>query len=238
MSAAGGGLVVPIARGICWVNWAISLTRVKVKSVAIESDPTRLHGYIFAWFVALVAIGFLAPSHGAVALILVAIALYRLQDFLFASLDQALDLTGKRTFSEGVWQAPVLIALINLGQLVLVFGIAYHVLLDSSAFTPTPPSGRLGWLYLSWQSLPALGTGYLPNTSGARVLTVLESGIALVMLTITVARFLAGPPTPTKPPVVYASGDPALATRPKPTTPPMEKPAVSGQDNPGASGTD
>jgi hypothetical protein len=196
MNAAGDGLVVPIAKKICCINWTISLSRSKVKGRAIESVPKLLHGYILAWFVALAAIGYLGPSHGAAALILVAIALYRLQDFLFASLDQALDLTGKRTFPEGVWQAPVLIALINLGQLVLVFGITYHVLLGSSAFTPMPPNGRLGWLYVSWQSLPALGTGYVPNTSAARVLAVLESGIALVMLTIAVARFLDKPRPP------------------------------------------
>lgn len=130
---------------------------------------------------------------GAFGLICVAAAFYRLQDFLFASLDQALGLTGKRSFTGTAWQGPVLIALINLGQVVLVFAIAYQVLVTRSAFTPAPAGTRFGHLFLSWRSLPPLGSGYLPQTAGSRILAILESGTGILMLTITLARFLRGP---------------------------------------------
>src|SRR5439155_24092568 len=119
----------------------------------------------------------------AVCLVM-AIAFYRLQDLLFSSLDNALDLTGERDY-EGFGfdsRSPVLIALVNLIQVIVIFGIAYFELArhPRDSFFP-PVSGRFSYFLVSWHALPPLGSGGGAKTLMPLALSITESGVALIL---------------------------------------------------------
>jgi hypothetical protein len=187
-----------VVTGLCavsrWVSLSFILPRPFRWSGHLEENVIALHVYVLAWFGGLLAILLCGPVNGGWSLVLVGVAFYRLQDFVMATLDQALALTGKRNWTGGSSQAPVLIALVNIGQLVLIFAIAYQILIGDpaigSSFTGPPLQGHFGHLVLSWRCVPPLGNGYVPTTMRARVLTMIESGSALLMITITLSRFL------------------------------------------------
>lgn len=153
-----------------------------------------IHYYVLSWLAVLALILAAGPATGWPRFVMLGIVLYRLQDLIFSTLDNALMLTVKgQKHRKFAWQTPLMLALVNIVQIVLIFAIAYLVLTgqNSRAFTQ-PPSGRFGEFFLSWISLPPLGGGAAPLSTMARVLTVSEEATGLLIIVIAVGRFLAG----------------------------------------------
>ena len=148
-----------------------------------------------SYLIAILAFGL---RHGPLSLLLVLVAFYRLQDFMLSTVDQALQLTGKRNWPDSGFAAPILISLVNLCQLILVFAIAYQGLIGTTSFTGSfndhPHGGRVNALYLSFRSVPPLAGGDVAVSGLARSLSVAEAGCALVMLAVTLSRFLSASP--------------------------------------------
>jgi hypothetical protein len=121
----------------------------------------------------------------------------RLQELMFSTLDSALMLTdsGREAFRGFAWQTALMLALVNIIQIVLIFAVAYLVLTgpNPGAFSHLS-AGRSSEFFLSWISLPPLGGGATPLSTTARALTISEEATGLLMIVIAVGRFLAGQP--------------------------------------------
>ena len=115
------------------------------------------------------------------------LALYRLQDLLFGTIA---DCFGFQPFN-GEWQSKVVLAIINIVQIVMIFAIAFLVFTTANAFSPPAPSGRFGHFYLSWNTLPPLGNGFAAQTVRARLLVMIESGAGVLLTVIALSRFLS-----------------------------------------------
>ena len=109
----------------------------------------------------------------------------------------------------GSWQSKVGLAIVNLAQLVVIFALAYLAFAPGTAFRPAPPPGRFGYVYLSFSSLPALGSGFAAQTQVARVLVMIESAIGIALTVIALGRFLSITDSPAGPPQATAAGAPA-----------------------------
>lgn len=160
-----------------------------------NGSERAIHRYVVAWLVALGLLLFIGPSSGPWALVAVGVAFYRLQDLVVSTLDDALGLTGRaEQFGRFSATTPILISLVNIVQVVLVFAIADLVLLGDlgRAFeTAVNVSSRFDYLFLSWNSLPPLGSGYGPATAMARGLAITESATGMLIIVIAVTRFLS-----------------------------------------------
>jgi hypothetical protein len=190
---------------LCLVSRAISLLNVFAK----KPTPPVTQLYVGLWLVGLIICTILWPKSGAAGLILVAIAFYRLQDLLFSTLDDALSITGRFRLSGGTTK--VLIALVNIVQIVLIFTITFSVLTTKGDWTHPPvPFGTRSSFILSWSSLTPFTVNTNANDSLTWVLTMVESAIAVVILLVTLSRFLSLP---------SSSGDQDNAAPPEPATP-------------------
>jgi hypothetical protein len=160
----------------------------------LDCDEKSIHYYVLLWLIALGLILALGPATGWLRLVFVGVAFYRLQDLVFSTLDNALNLTDRASqFSTFKSQTPVVLALVNIVQIVLIFAIAYLMLTGQNpASFAQPPTGRFGEFFLSWISLPPLGGGAVPLSTMARVLTISEEATGLLIIVIAIGRFLAG----------------------------------------------
>jgi hypothetical protein len=162
-----------------------------------DSEEWKIQLYVLFWLAGLSAILAVGPTTGWPRWFMLAIVLYRLQELMFATLDNALMLTDiarrpdRPTYK---WPTPLLLALVSIIQVVLIFAIAYLVLIghNPAAFAQ-PPSSPFDAFFLSWISLPPLGGGATPLSTMARALTITEEATALLLVVIAIGRFLAGP---------------------------------------------
>ena len=145
--------------------------------------------YVLAWLAALLGILLWAPLGGTWGLVFVALALYRLQDMILGTIGDAF------VFNTigGTGGSKVLLAVVNIFLIVVIFAITFYVLLPNSAFTPPAPTGRFGHLFLSWSTLPPLGSGFLALTTRARSLVMVESAAGVLVTVIALSRFLSAP---------------------------------------------
>jgi hypothetical protein len=164
-----------------WRNW--------------DYEEASIQFYVLFWLAALSAILFFGPTTGWPRWFMLGIVLYRLQELMFATLDNALRLTDRARQETPAydWPTPLLLSLVSIIQVVLIFAIAYLVLVGQNrAAFANPPSSPLDAFFLSWISLPPLGGGAVPLSAMARVLTVSEEATGLLLVVIAIGRFLAG----------------------------------------------
>ena len=152
--------------------------------------------YVLFWLAGLSAILAFGPTTGWPRFVMLGIVLYRLQELMFATLDNALKLTkrARQTIPVYKWPTPLLLSLTSIIQVVLIFAVAYLILTgqNPAAFSHQPIS-RAGEFFVSWISLPPLGGGATPLSRMARVLTIGEEATGLLLIVIAVGRFLSGP---------------------------------------------
>jgi hypothetical protein len=176
---------------MCWLSREVS----PATWFKWDESERAIHRYVFGWLVPLSLILAVGPAVGWPRFVMLGIVFYRLQELMFATLDNALMLTARGQKRHGfAWQTPLMLALVDIIQIVLIFAVAYLILTGQNrgAFSYIPP-GRFGEFFLSWISLPPLGGGATPLSIMARVLTISEEATGLLMIVIAVGRFLAGP---------------------------------------------
>jgi hypothetical protein len=197
MDGPVSGLVHVLFRVSCLISagWWLHRWMVKRKPRR-ENDPTFdtwFYGvYVLAWLAVLIVVLFCAPLSGAWGIVFAAVALYRLQDMLLGTIGDAF------VYNRigGAMASKVLLAAFNIFLIVTIFAICFYALLPRDAFTPSAPSGRFGHLFLSWSTLPPLGSGFFPNTTRARSLVMIESAAGVILIVIALSRFLSGPDSP------------------------------------------
>lgn len=175
---------------LCWLSRVAS----PATWFKLDSKERAIHYYVFLWLVLLSAILAVGPAVGRPRFVMLVIVFFRLQELTFATLDNALMLTARgQKCRDFAWQTPLMLALVDIIQIVLIFAVAYLILTGQNpgAFSQLPP-GRFGEFFLSWISLPPLGGGAMPLSIMARVLTVSEEATGLLIIVIAVGRFLAG----------------------------------------------
>jgi hypothetical protein len=165
-----------------------------------DKNERRVHYYVLLWLAALILILFLVPTSGWPGWVLVGVAFYRLQDLVFSTLDNVFDFT-KRSKRSDKYDDPTLVvlALVNIIQIVLIFAIAYLVLISHNPRSfSNLPRGRFSDFYLSWIVLPPLGSGATPQSTMAKILMMTEEGTGLLIIVISIGRFLAAAPSGTR----------------------------------------
>lgn len=171
-----------------WFNW--------------DSYEWSIQIYVLFWLAGLSAILVFGPTTGRPRFVMLGIVFFRLQELMFATLDNALALTdrARRQVPAYKWPTPLLLSLISIIQVVLIFAVAYLILTgqNPAAFSHQPIS-RSGEFFLSWISLPPLGGGATPLSRTARVLTIAEEATGLLLVVIAIGRFLGGPDEPDEP---------------------------------------
>jgi hypothetical protein len=165
-----------------WFNW--------------DSYEWSIQTYVLIWLAGLSAILAVGPTTTAGwRFVMLAIVLYRLQELMFATIDNALYLTGiarRPELPAHEWPTPLLLALVSIVQVVLIFAVAYLVLIGHNpAAVKPPPSSPFHAFFLSWISLPPLGGGATPVSTMARALTISEETTGLLLVVIAIGRFLA-----------------------------------------------
>ena len=175
---------------LCWLSRSAS----PATWFGWDSREAAIHYYVFGWLVPLSLILAIGPTTGWLRFVMLGIVFYRLQELMFATLDNALMLTKRgQECRDFAWQTALMLALVDIVQIVLIFAVAYLVLTGQTrgAFSYVP-TGRFGEFFLSWISLPPLGGGATPISTMARALTISEEATGLLMIVIAVGRFLAG----------------------------------------------
>jgi hypothetical protein len=193
-----------IVTGFCTLSGWLSLATL-LPLDSKEKGNDGLEAYVLGWLVFLCSLlflgpcllQFLGPAWGWLALAFALLGMYRLQDLVFASLDNVFGLTPR-----GIkWQSrpgvgPAVIAVWNIAQVIVIFALGYQNLAGTDAFEgtslhPHGPSGPFGFLYLSWTTLFPPGSGYTAISTPARVLVMAESGSGLLMIGLTLAALLS-----------------------------------------------
>jgi hypothetical protein len=160
--------------------------------------------YISFWLTALAMILAFGPSgSGWLSNLVLGITAYRLHDFFFSTIEEALNLTGRfeSLRKEEYWKAPVVHVLVNVVQVILVFAIAIFILTTSTDWEPLStkvPFGRVGALFLSWNSVAAFGVRSDPASSRAFWLAMVESAVFAMVILIALTRFLTGAGRPAR----------------------------------------
>jgi hypothetical protein len=182
------GPVLGFVYFIVWVSEKISVAYWLTKITKWQRDSIFYGYYVSGWLAALLVILSYAPMSGNWGLAFGSLALYRLQDLLFSTIGDALC----HPFP-GSPPSKIVLVIINIIQTVTIFAIAFLVFTSIHAFSPSAPLSRFGHFYLSWSTLPPLGSGFAAETTGARVLVMIESGIGILLTVVTLSRFLSGP---------------------------------------------
>ncbi|MGD0376754.1 MAG: hypothetical protein ABSB01_19480 [Streptosporangiaceae bacterium] len=172
--------------GIWWTSEKMSLSYLAGRVFKSARDSSFYGWYVLIWLAGLLAILRLTPTSGFLAAFFAWLALYRLQDLLFGTIGDAFQF---RTF-EGSGTSKVVLAIVNIVQIVTIFAIAFLVFTPRTAFSPAAPPSRFGHFYLSWSTLPSLGSGFTAETLRARVLVMSESAAGIVVTVIALGRFL------------------------------------------------
>lgn len=176
---------------VCWVSRWGSPAR------PLDSEEWSIQTYVLIWLAGLSAILAFGPTTGWPRWFMLGIVLYRLQELMFATLDNAFKLTKRARRRDNAaynWPTPLLLSLVSIIQVVLIFAIAYLILTGQNpAAFANPPSSPFGAFFLSWISLPPLGGGANPLSTMARVLTIAEEATGLLLIVIAIGRFLAAP---------------------------------------------
>jgi hypothetical protein len=166
-----------------------------------EKGSSKLESYVLFWLGFLSSMLVLGPDSGGGALMIAGFGIYRLQDLVFASLDNVFGLTKRgNTWKRRSGVGPVVIALWNIVQVILIFALLYQNLAGGGRpgvfEAPSRPAVELsGWfsfLYLSWTTLFPPGSGYTPASTTARVLVMAESGSGLLIIGLTLAALISG----------------------------------------------
>ena len=164
----------------------------------------HLQAYVLLWLLALALLLFVAPERavapsgkqplGLLGWLILGAAFYRLQDLLFASVDDALDLTS--TYVRFDWRGRIVLLLVNLIQVVLVFAIAYVVIIghDIVPAALQTTHSHLDYLVVSWNGLPPLGSAPPTQLEKAPALTMAEAGVGLLIVVIAVSAFVGRHP--------------------------------------------
>lgn len=156
--------------------------------------------YVLFWLAVLIALATAAPRTGGWGMVVASVALYRVQDLLFSTLDDALALTGR--FQGFTAPSKVIIALVNMMQIVLAFTIAIGVFTLSSDWSNAPAHalGRFNCFVLSWAGLIPFGVSSSAVSSDAQLISIVESAVAVIILLVALSRFLSLPSaTPSEP---------------------------------------
>jgi hypothetical protein len=192
-SLAGSNDLVGLNRvlfDVCRLSRWISISRI----YGWDASELGIHFYVLFWLGGLTLILAVGPTVGWPGWIMVGIAFYRLQDLIFSTLANALSLSSHVRSRSYSMRTLVVLALVNIVQIVLIFAIAYLVLTaQHPASFAQPPSGRFGYFFLGWVSLPPLGGGATPLSTMARALTIGEEATGLLIVVIAVSRFLSAP---------------------------------------------
>ena len=160
-----------------------------------NSDHLQL--YILAWTVALILVLAFAPLHGAWGYLFVALAFFRLQEFLLATLDDVLGLTSRaKDYRAQDPRFTLAITFFNILQVIVIFAIAFVALTGNSQVAFSSGGDivtRFDYLYLSWATLLPLGSGHAPLTAMARALTIAEGSSGLVIVVLALAAYVGRP---------------------------------------------
>jgi hypothetical protein len=139
---------------VCW------LSRRSSPAWCLDSEQWSIQGYVLFWLVGLSAILAFGPTIGWLRFVMLGIVLYRLQELMFATLDNAFQLTERarrKDLPACEWPTPLLLALVSIIQVVLIFAIAYLILIgQNKAAFASPPASPSDAFFLSWISLPPL----------------------------------------------------------------------------------
>lgn len=175
-----------LCRACCWSRKISFATWLN-----LDVNQKRTHWYVLGWLGFLIFSLFIIPRSGWVGWLLVGLAFYRLQDLLFSTLDNVFHLTKKSVRSSDWSLTLVVLALVNIVQIVLIFAIAYRFLTGHNPKSfENPPSGSFDAFYLSWTSLPPLGGGASPHSIMAKALAMAEEATGLLIIVIAIGRFL------------------------------------------------
>ncbi|MBB3606083.1 hypothetical protein FHT40_005772 [Mycolicibacterium sp. BK556] len=171
-----------------------------------DSVKGRRHlAYVGVWMVGLLALLKFGPFTGVAAFVVVVAGLYRLQDLVFASLDNVFGLTRRgdkwRSVPAGT---SVVINLLNIIQVIVVFALAYQNVHgggnDGFEHKDLPDlTDPFSFLYLSWTTLFPPGSGYQPTSLGTRLLVMAEGTSGLLIIGVTLAVLVARMPPRTQP---------------------------------------
>jgi len=174
---------------LTFVSW---VKETAFKAPSDDEDPV-IEVYVVAWLAVLIVLLFVFPKGGDPGLALVAVAMYRLQDLVLSTFDDALQLTKRFSNIDGA--SKVIFALVNLLQIVFIFAITFSVLTTSADWVSAPqPFGTFGCIVLSWTGLIPFGVSASAQGMRAQVLTMVESSVAVVILLIALSRFLSFAP--------------------------------------------
>jgi hypothetical protein len=203
---------------LCVVSgWVSGSTWLNLKDNKEEQGSRRLEAFVVGWLVVLCLLLFLGPASGCLAVAFAWLGMYRLQDLVFASLDNVFGLTQRGTkWKNRSGVRPAVIALWNIVQVIVIFSLGYQNLAGGGTDVfegpprhPSGPSGSFGFLHLSWTTLFPPGSGYTAISTPARVLVMAESASGLLIIGLTLAALLSridkdeppqGPVPPPPPP--------------------------------------
>jgi hypothetical protein len=197
-------------RFLCRLSSTVSLATIAGRRVGLNAGD-RVQWYVVVWLLVLALGAWQTPVTGIAAIIVLTVAFYRLQDLLFAVIDDALRLTCRSiafrfpqagTDNRAIRgrKAATTILVVNVVQIILIFAIGYHIVnTDASGMSKgviTLPTGapQLGWfdyLYLSWTNLFTLGSGDLVTGIPAEVLVALELASGFILIGTGLATFIS-----------------------------------------------
>jgi hypothetical protein len=180
------GPIIWIGSRIIRISDCISAARLFGCLTGRKRDSDFYGWYVMVWMVLLLLLLICMPMSGNLGLAVAALALYRLQDLLLGTIGDVF----KRDPYHGSARSKVAVVVINIVQVVIIFAIVYLVFTVSSDFRPMVPPGRFGYFYLSWNSLPPLGSGFVPITLPARIIVTVESGVGILLIVVALSRFL------------------------------------------------
>jgi hypothetical protein len=194
-TSAPDGPIIWIATGIIRFSDRISAARVIAWLTARKRNSDFYGYYVLGWTVLLLWLLIYAPMSGNRGLAVGSLALYRLQDMLLGTIGEAFKICLHRGSAKiceypGSTRSKVAVVVINIMQVVIIFAIVYLVFTGRSDFRPAVPPGRFGYFYLSWNSLPPLGSGFVPKTLPARIIVTIESGVGILLIVVALSRFL------------------------------------------------